>query len=391
MKKDKLIDPDRPGRRSGIRRLIYRPAPGRKKERDDGPLPPPPDWIGGSRGGKGGKQRWQDGRDWPTIKDQLRRTLRGAPEVVINVRGSRKAGASETEAIEGVRRYMLYISRDGKLLTVDEKGDRIAGVDAVRDKHAAWDLDMMRHRGAKDAPLHPSFNIVFSMPSRTDPDKLLASVEAFSREHFAGHQYVMALHTPETEPGRKKDKSPEHPHVHVIVRAEDDAGQRLHIRKGTLRIWREAFAAELRARGIEANATSRAERGSSFKQKSPAEWHIQKRLEKERAEGREPTTRNLAREARFLEAAKELQEGRTEPKPWELAMEARRRDVLRDLAQNAARLREEGDVELADQVDTFMRNMPALDTERRQMQRALIEQVKRRIQERDQGRAEDQS
>lgn len=361
MTKHELIDPNRPGRRSGIRRLVYRP--------------------GGGKGGKGGKQGWRDSRDWPTIKDQLRLTLRRAPEVVINVKGSRKTGASEAEAVEGVLRYMMYISRNGKILTVDEKGDRIDGIDAVRDKHAAWDLDMMRHRGAKDAPLHPSFNIIFSMPAKTDPDKLLASVQAFAREHFAGHQYVMALHTPETDPADKD--VPEHPHVHVVVRAEDEDGHRLHIRKGTLRIWREAFAAELRARGIEANATSRAERGRSFKQKTGAEWHIDKRIEKERAAGKEPTTRNLAKEARFLEAAQELAAGKTEPKPWEIAMEARRRDVLRDLQQNAARLREEGDIELADRVDAFMRDMPPLDSERRQMQRALVDQVKRRMQERD--------
>ena len=47
----------------------------------------------------------------------------------------------------------------------------------------------------------------------------------------------------------------------------------------------------------------------------------------------------------------------TEPKPWEIAMAARRRDVRRDLKQNAARLRQEGDIELADQVERFARGM----------------------------------
>jgi hypothetical protein len=65
-------------------------------------------------------------------------------------------------------------------------------------------------------------------------------------------------------------------------------------------------------------------------------------------------------------------------------MAARRRDVIRQLRQGAARLRQEGDSQLADEVDRFMNNMPALDTERRQMQRALIKQVQERLQKREQ-------
>jgi hypothetical protein len=223
------------------------------------------------------------------------------------------------------------------------------------------------------------------MPAKTAPDKLLDAVQAFAREHFAGHQYVMALHTPETEPNRKKDKSPEHPHVHVILRAEDESGQRIYIRKGNLRAWREAFAVLLRARGIEANATSRAERGRSLKTLRSAEWHIDKRYREKTARG-EAAEPSKAKAARILAAAHELQEGRTEPKPWELAMAARRRDEIRGLNQNVARLRQEGDNELADEVDRFIQDMPPLDTERRQIQRALIEQVNKRVNERGLGR-----
>lgn len=70
--------------------------------------------------------------------------------------------------------------------------------------------------------------------------------------------------------------------------------------------------------------------------------------------------------------------GGCNPKPWEIAMAACRRDVLRELNQNAARLRKEGDGELADEVDRFMQDMQPLDSERRQMQRALLKQVQDR-------------
>jgi hypothetical protein len=213
--------------------------------------------------------------------------------------------------------------------------------------------------------LHQSFNIIFSMPAKTDPDKLFAAVQEFAQEHFVKRQYLMVLHTPETDPS---DSPPPHPHVHVVVRAEDEDGIRLHIRKSTLRVWRETFAAELRARGIEANATSRAERGVSCKGRGSAEYHV-----------RERGDISSAQASRFAEAARELERGSTGLKPWEIAMAARRRDILRDLTNNARRLREEGEINMAVQVERYARELPPLDTERRKMQRAILTQVEARL------------
>jgi hypothetical protein len=365
-----ILDPDRPGRRSNIKRLTYHP--GRRNNT--------------SKSEKaGGRGPWRDTRDWSAIKDHLRRTIQRAPEVVINVRGSRKKGDTDGKAIEGVLRYMMYISRGGRLLTVDQNSRRIEGRDDVRDTHGSWNLDMQRTRSGRSDPLHPSFNIIFSMPAKSEPDKVLEAVQAFAKDRFPRHQYVMALHTPETDPA---DNPPPHPHVHLILRAEDEDGQRIYIRKSDLRLWREAFADQLRMRGIEANASSRAERGVSFKKNHGAEWHIRKRFEEKQRKG-EQAEAPIATAKRFLQAGQELDEGRTDPKPWELAMAARRRDVLRQLASNAARLRQEGDVELADQVEQFIRDMPALDTECRRIQRALVEQVQKRLQDRDQGKQRD--
>jgi hypothetical protein len=355
MTKHEDLEPQQFGRRSGIKRLTYRPS----SEKQDGT---------GKR-----DTRWRDTCDWSAIKDQLRRTVRHAPEVVIKVKGSRRDKDDDREAIAGVLRYMMYISRNGKLLTVDEQQQRIDGREAIRETHASWDLDMQRMHGGRGDALHPSFNIIFSMPAHTQPEKMLDAVQAFAREQFQGHQYVMALHTQETDPA---DDPPAHPHVHVVLRAENEDGERIHIRKGTLRGWREAFAAELRARGIEANATSRAERGRSLKTKSGAEWHIQKRASLGKGDA------SQAAMARLLDAAREMENRRTESKPWEVAMAVRRRDVVRGLRQNAERLRQEGDTRLADEVDRFIADMPAPDSERRQMQRALVRQVQDRLRQR---------
>lgn len=350
MRKHEELGSDGHGRRSGIRRLMYRPT--------------------NNEGSAG-----HGSRDWGAIKDRLRLTVRRAPEVVIKVKGSRRSQDSDHDAIAGVLRYMMYISRNGQLLTVDEQGQPIDGRAAVREAHASWDLDMQRMADGRGQSLHPSFNIIFSMPGKTDANKVLDAVQAFARRHFVGHQYVMALHTKETDPA---DDPPEHPHVHLVLRAEDEDGRRIHIRKGTLRSWREAFAAELRVRGIEANATSRAERGKSLRSRSGAEWHIEMRANN----GKGAPSRAMT--ARFLAAAKELEEGKSAPKPWEIAMAERRRDVVRDLVESAARLRHEGDGELAEQVERFVREMPSLDTERSKMQRALVKQVHDRMQQLEQ-------
>lgn len=320
-----MILPDRDGRKSGLRRLVYRPQITSDSQ----------------------------AKDWQATKDRLRRTVARVPEVVIKVTG----GGSKTS---GVLRYMNYISRGGALITADESGQRLSGQDAIRNLHTSWDLDLQRTHDRRGEALHQ-----FSMPAKTAPDKLFEAVQALAQEQFAGRQYVMALHTPETDPSANP---PPHPHVHVVVRAEDEDGRRLHIRKATLRIWREAFAAELRSRGIDANATSRAERGVSLKARGSADYHIKERGDISTAEG-----------WRFAQAAADLRRGETEAKPWEIAMAARRRDVLKEFARNAAALREEGDFELAAQVERFAHELLPLDTERRKMQRALVEQVNARL------------
>ncbi len=85
----------------------------------------------------------------------------------------------------------------------------------------------------------------------TPPNKVFMSVQKFAREEFGiKHRYTMALHVDEP-----------HPHVHVVVKAQSEDGERLYIRKPTLRRWREQFAANLRELGVAANATERAVRG----------------------------------------------------------------------------------------------------------------------------------
>ncbi|MGO9515201.1 MAG: relaxase/mobilization nuclease domain-containing protein [Steroidobacteraceae bacterium] len=94
------------------------------------------------------------------------------------------------------------------------------------------------------------------MPAPTPPDKVLAAARQFAREKFRQHRYAMVLHTHQ-----------QHPHVHLVVKAENELGRRLRIDKEILRGWREDFARLMREQGIAANATPRAIRGENRKKR----------------------------------------------------------------------------------------------------------------------------
>src|SRR5688572_11154869 len=113
-----------------------------------------------------------------------------------------------------------------------------------------WNLDLDEDRQRPDLfainrrqPPKLVHRVIFSMPAGTPPHKVLDAVRDFVREEFGTeHRYAMVLHTDDP-----------HPHVHVVVKAVSEAGVRLNIRKETLRRWRQEFALQLRARGVEAN------------------------------------------------------------------------------------------------------------------------------------------
>jgi len=76
------------------------------------------------------------------------------------------------------------------------------------------------------------------MPPGTDPKRLLLAAQDFAMDEFALiHRYAMVLHTDEP-----------HPHVHLVVKAMSEQGQRLRIDKAKLRSWRSVCEAIAGAR-----------------------------------------------------------------------------------------------------------------------------------------------
>lgn len=181
------------------------------------------------------------------------RTARGAPEVVVKVSG----GAS---TCKGVRQHLEYIGREGELEIETDDGQFVRETGFERRVIKDWDLDLEESKGSRRRAITTRLkspklvhNIVFSMPAGTPPEKVRAAVGKFARDEFAlRHRYLTALHTDQPQP-----------HVHLVVKAVSEQGERLNIRKATLRKWRQDFAANLRELGVEANATERAVRGVS--------------------------------------------------------------------------------------------------------------------------------
>lgn len=182
----------------------------------------------------------------------IARTVHRAPEVMVKVlsRGG--------QDLRAVGRHMSYLSRSGALELETDDGERLGGRGAEKALLEDWDLDLEEDR--RSATLAPRaraaspklvHKLLFSMPPGTPPGKVLAAVKDFAREEFSlRHRYALVLHTDEP-----------HPHVHMVVKAVSEQGVRLHIRKATLRAWRQEFARHLRAHGVAANATERAVRG----------------------------------------------------------------------------------------------------------------------------------
>ena len=203
-----------------------------------------------ARGGPGTASRLT-----PEQVEQIWRTVHRAPEAVVKVL------PRSSNDLKAVGKHLDYIGRQGHLALESDDGQQLhgrIGKELLED----WDLDIddVRRQGSLAAadgrkPSKLVHKLMFSMPPGTPPQKVLSAVRHLAREEFYGrHRYVLVLHTDEP-----------HPHVHLVLKAVSERGERLNIKKATLRHWRSEFARNLRLLGVEANATERAVRGENTK------------------------------------------------------------------------------------------------------------------------------
>jgi hypothetical protein len=266
--------------------------------------------------------------------------------------------------VRGVGQHVGYIGRGGELGVETDDEERLQGEGFEKSLLKDWrlDLDAQQARalysgtpGRKTPKL--VHNIVLSMPAGTPPDKLLKAVRKFAQEQFAlTHRYAMALHTDQGSP-----------HVHLVVKAISEQGERLNIHKATLREWRQEFARHLREQGIAANATERAVRGRAQSAKKDGIFRASQRREstywRERAEL----------------AAVELQNGKIRAEPGKAKLLQTRQDVENGWRTVGQILEREGQRALAAEVNRFVEQLRPPQTEKELMVSQLRSRLLARI------------
>ena len=275
---------------------------------------------------------------------QVARTVRRTPEVMVKVLSR---GGQDLKAV-GRHLDYLRLRDEGELGLETDDGQWLTGDNATQELVESWDLDLEEHRRRSDLDARGGgstklvHKLLFSMPAGTPADKVLAAVKNFAREEFGlKHRYAMVLHTDEP-----------HPHVHVVLKAVSEQGQRLHIRKANLREWRSEFARHLRELGVAANATARYVRGETGLRKPDGIYRASLRGEstymRERAEA----------------VAQELAQGRLRIEPGKASLVNTRNEVRRAWLAVSDILIRERQPELAEHVRRFSGEMSLPLTEK---------------------------
>jgi hypothetical protein len=293
-------------------------------------------------------------RERPLSLSQIKliaRTVGRTPEVMVKVINK---GSS---SLAGVGGHVGYIGRQGEVALETDEGEVLQGPEVGKTLLEDWNLDLIQQRDkinlTPNKPKQPPrlvYKLIFSMPAGTPSEKVQTAVRNFAREEFAlKHRYVMALHTDEP-----------HPHVHLVLKARSEDGQRLYLRKATLRQWREGFASHLRALGVAANATPRYIRGVTIPRKSDGIYRASKRGQSTHIQKR-------------VEAVvREINAGKFQIEPGKKKLLRTREEVRRTWRAVSDTLSRDGYAELATQVRQFLEQMPRPGTEKEYIAARLL-------------------
>jgi hypothetical protein len=237
-----------------------------------------------------------------------------------------------------------------------DEGEFIAYPEQQKQLLDKWHLELtagqyrrQKEGGLARRPTKLVHNIVLAMPAPTPADKVLAAARKFAREKFAQHRYAMVLHTDQ-----------KHPHVHLVVKAENELGQRLRIDKQRLREWREDFARLMREQGIAANATPRAIRGENKK-------YPREKIFKARRYGT-----STALHDRVMGIANELSRSRTIADPARDRLLETRKSLVSAWMKAADVLDAQGEIILAGDVRYFVKQLPPVLTDRQRLAAQFI-------------------
>lgn len=254
---------------------------------------------------------------------------------MVKVTGRQRGGAHTLAHLD-------YIARHGKLEVETSDAEILRGKERLEEIATEWALKEDGTTKRRD-PL-TSVSMILSMPPGSDPETVQNAARAFARVEMERFPYVMALHT-----------DTDHPHVHLTVAARGEGGERFNPRKDDLARYREAFARELRARGLEAEATPRRARGIVQKRET-----MPVRKMRERADsGRGELPRVLQAARRTIAAM--IGESPPSYHPWEeqtFVRQAKVRTAYAEAADKLAASSSPADQALAAATRAFVKTMP---------------------------------
>lgn len=276
---------------------------------------------------------------------RLDRIARRVPEVMVKITGRTRDGVH-------LANHLSYIARNGKVPLEGPDGEQLTGRHEVRDLARAWMAEAEADpRRRVDSAV--SVSIVLSMPPGTEPFRMHDASRAFAAQTFGEtNPYVFAFHTDER-----------HPHVHLTVRTLGHDGRKLNPRKADLERWRQTFAAALRERGVEAEATPRRARGVV----KTAEVGPVRRMRDRFESGEGPPSRTDIGRIREASDPQRAQ-------PWHPAIRSRQAAVRTYFVAQALALERSNDPDdrrLAQALQTFVKEMPSTQTRGEELAKAI--------------------
>ncbi|WP_089172939.1 relaxase/mobilization nuclease domain-containing protein [Bosea sp. AS-1] len=132
---------------------------------------------------------------------------------------------------------------------VDDKGKEIANVADTRIAAREWGPSL-RSQSVRD-----TMHLMLSAKAGTDVEALRRAARSFLHDRFGDHKFMFGIHVDKEAAG--------HIHVHAVIAAKGESGQKLHPGPETFREWRTAYAQHAQAEGLRIVATSARERASS--------------------------------------------------------------------------------------------------------------------------------
>jgi hypothetical protein len=218
----------------------------------------------GQKGGGGARNR-------PASRESVFRVLNSTKSAYAPIKQARYISRTGEQHADSVNR-----DAHGKAIEIpleNERGQRIEGRAAVDAEIASWglkpdhenrskkwdqatDAERLAMKSTDRLKSRQAVHMLFSVPKGSaTAEQLGAAIREAAAEQFAGHKYVIAVHT---DHGR--------PHVHLIVKYESEMRdrrgkpKRLHLSKDRTAGVREAFTEAAKRQGIDVQATRRVDR-----------------------------------------------------------------------------------------------------------------------------------